>query len=592
MAAGSGSGRIVIDPVTRIEGHLRVELEVDAENNVSKALSAGTMWRGIELIMNGRDPRDAWAFTQRICGICTGPHALASLQAVENALGIKIPENANSIRNIMDLAGMVHDHIVHFYALHAFDWVDVPLALDADPRQTSVLAQKISSWPLSSPGYFRDVQTKVRNILTSGQPGPFRSSYWGHPAYKLPAEATLLLAAHYLEALNFQKEIVKIHTVFGGKNPHPNWIVGGVPCPINLNDNGAVGAINMARLNLVSSVISRAREFVYKVYIPDLKLAATFYRDWLDGGGIAGKNLLSYGGVPVHANDWSAKNLLFPQGAIVDGKLTEVLPVDLEDPSQIEEFVDHSWYAYPAGKAGYHPYDGYTESRIEVGPRTKGSLTDVKEYDEGGKYSFVKAPRWRGRAMEVGPLARYVIGYVQGNPEFKEPVDKLLRDLDAPVTALFSTLGRTAARGLETAWAVDKLQFFYDRLIANLRAGDSSTANPQAMEPATWPKEGRGVGFMEAPRGALAHYVKIENGKITHYQCVVPSTWNASPRDGKGQIGAYEASLTGMKLQDPKRPLEALRTIHSFDPCLACATHVFSPQGDLLASIEDKGPGL
>jgi hydrogenase large subunit len=287
--------RVVVDPVTRIEGHLRIEVNLDKENVIRNAVSTGTMWRGLEVILKGRDPRDAWAFTERICGVCTGTHALTSVRAVEDALAIQIPENANTIRNLMHHTLYVHDHLVHFYHLHALDWVDVVSALKADPKATSELAQSISPWAKSSPGYFRDLQNRLKRFVESGQLGPFKNGYWGHPAYKLPPEANLMATAHYLEALDFQKEIVKIHTIFGGKNPHPNWLVGGVPCSINVNDVGGVGAINMERLNLVSSIIDRSIEFVEQVYIPDLLAIASFYKDWLHGGGLSNQCLMSYG---------------------------------------------------------------------------------------------------------------------------------------------------------------------------------------------------------------------------------------------------------------------------------------------------------
>src|SRR5512139_1266830 len=319
--------RVVVDPVTRIEGHLRVEVNLDDKNVIRNAVSTGTMWRGLEVILKGRDPRDAWAFTERICGVCTGTHALTSVRAVEDALKIQIPENANSIRNIMQLNLQVHDHLVHFYHLHALDWVDVVSALKADPKATSALAQSISSWPLSSPGYFKDLQTRLKKFVDSGQLGPFKNGYWGHPAYKLPPEANLMAVAHYLEALDFQKEIVKIQAIFGGRNPHPNWLVGGVPCPINVDGTGAVGAINMERLNLVSEIIDRAIQFVEQVYIPDLTAIADFYKDWLYGGGLSGKSVMSYGDIPEHANDYGAANLLLPRGVILNGNLNEVLPI-------------------------------------------------------------------------------------------------------------------------------------------------------------------------------------------------------------------------------------------------------------------------
>ena len=578
--------RIVVDPVTRIEGHLRVEVNVDDKNVIRNAVSTGTMWRGIELILKGRDPRDAWAFTQRICGVCTGTHALTSVRTVEDALGIKIPENANTIRNIMQTALYVHDHIVHFYHLHALDWVDVVSALSADPKATSTLAQSISDWPLSSPGYFRDVQGRLKRFVESGQLGPFRNAYWGHPAYKLPPEANLMAVAHYLEALDFQKDIVKIHAVYGGKNPHPNWLVGGVPCALNVDGTGAVGAVNMERLDLVSSIIDRAVTFTEQVYLPDLKAIASFYKGWLYGGGLSGRSVLAYGDIPEHANDYSPASLQLPQGAIVNGNLAEVMPIDLKDPGQIQEFVTHSWYKYPDEAHGLHPFDGITVPNYAPGPKTKGSRTDIQEIDEEAKYSWLKAPRWRGHAMEVGPLARWVVGYAQKKPQFREPVEKLLHDLDVPVGALFSTLGRTAARGLEAQWAAHELRRFQDKLIASIKAGDLATANVDKWSPDTWPaKEVRGAGFTEAPRGALAHWVIIKDGKIDNYQCVVPTTWNGSPRDPFGNIGAFEAALLDTPMADPAQPLEIIRTLHSFDPCLACSTHVMSPDGQDMATV-------
>ncbi|EPY03008.1 nickel-dependent hydrogenase large subunit [Magnetospirillum fulvum] len=577
--------RIVVDPVTRIEGHLRVEVNVDEHNVIRNAVSTGTMWRGIEVILKGRDPRDAWAFTERICGVCTGTHALTSVRAVENALGISIPENANTIRNLMQLALQVHDHLVHFYHLHALDWVDVVSALKADPKATSILAQSISRWPMSSPGYFKDLQTRLAKFVESGQLGPFKNGYWGHPAYKLPPEANLLAVAHYLEALDFQKEIVKIHTIYGGKNPHPNWLVGGVPCSINVDGTGAVGAINIERLNLVSSVIDRTLEFVEQVYLPDVVAIAGFYKDWLYGGGLSSKSVMSYGDIPEYANDYTDKSLLLPRGVILNGNLKEIHEIDLNAPDQVQEFVAHSWYKYPDETVGLHPYDGVTEPNYQLGPKSKGSKTDIQSLDESAKYSWIKSPRWKGNAVEVGPLARYIIGYAQGKAEFKDPTDKLLTDLGLPLTALFSTLGRTAARALECQWAAQKMRYFQDKLLGSIKAGNLATANVEKWDPATWPKETRGVGFTEAPRGALGHWIRIKDAKIDNYQCVVPTTWNGSPRDPKGNIGAFEASLLDTPVADPNQPLEIIRTLHSFDPCLACSTHVMSPDGQEMAKV-------
>ncbi|WP_434514807.1 nickel-dependent hydrogenase large subunit [Dechloromonas sp. ARDL1] len=580
--------RVVVDPVCRIEGHLRVEVNLDDKNVIRNAVSTGTMWRGLEVILKGRDPRDAWAFTERICGVCTGTHALTSVRAVEDALKIQIPENANTIRNLMQLNLYIHDHLVHFYHLHALDWVDVVSALKADPKATSTLAQSISSWPLSSPGYFRDIQNRLKKFVESGQLGPFMNGYWGNPAYKLPPEANLMAVAHYLEALDFQKDLVKVHTIFGGKNPHPNWLVGGVPCAINLEGVGAVGAVNMERLNLVKSIIDRATEFVEQVYIPDLLAIGSFYKGWLYGGGLSSKNLLSYGDIPQKANDYTSGNLLLPRGAIINGKLDEIHPVDLKDPEQVQEFVAHSWYKYPDETKGLHPFDGVTEPSFVLGPNTKGTKTNIKELDEGGKYSWIKAPRWRGHAMEVGCLPRMVLGYLQPKqyPEIHGLVEGALKKLDVPVTALFSTLGRTAARGLETAYCVKLQSQQFDKLMANLKAGDLNTANIEKWEPSTWPKEAMGAGFTEAPRGALGHWIKIKDTKIDNYQCVVPTTWNGGPRDHKGQIGAFEASLMDTPVAKADEPLEILRTLHSFDPCLACSTHVMSPDGQEMTSVK------
>jgi hydrogenase large subunit len=579
--------RVVVDPICRIEGHLRVEVNLDKENVIRNAVSSGVMWRGLEVILKGRDPRDAWAFTERICGVCTGVHALASVRCVEDALQIKIPDTANKIRNLMHCVLYVQDHLVHFYHLHALDWVDVVSALKADPRGTSELAQKISNWPLSSPGYYRDLQTRLKKFVDSGQLGPFRNAYWGHPAYKLPPEANLLAVAHYLEALDFQKEIVKIQTIFGGKNPHPNWLVGGVPCPINLDDVGAVGAINLERLNMVGSIVAQTIDFIDQVYIPDLLAIASFYKDWAAiGGGLSGQSVLSYGDFPDRAND--EKSRLLPAGAIINGNLKEVFDVDPRNPEEIQEFVTHSWFKYPDEKKGLHPWDGETDPNFVLGKNTKGTKTDIKELDESAKYSFIKAPRWKGHAMEVGPLARYIVAYAKGVPEIKEQVDRTLKHLDVPLPALFSTLGRTAARGLECQWAVHKMKYFFDGLMANVKNKNVDTANVSKWEPSTWPKEAKGVGIMEAPRGALGHWIKIKDTKIDLYQCVVPTTWNGSPRDPQGKIGAFEAALMNTKMAKPEWPLEILRTIHSFDPCLACATHVMSPEGEELVSVKVK----
>jgi hydrogenase large subunit len=471
--------------------------------------------------------------------------------------------------------------------LHALDWVDVISALKADPKKTSELAQSLSPWPNSSPGYFRDLQARLAKFAAGGQLGPFKNGYWGNPSYKLPAEANLMAVAHYLEALDFQREIVKIHTVFGGKNPHPNWLVGGVPCSFNVNEVGAVGAINMERLNLVSKIIDDTITFVDQVYIPDVIAIASFYKDWgAIGGGLSSQNVMSYGEFPDIANDDSDKSLMIPRGAILNGNLKEILPIDLRDPNMIQEFVTHSWYKYPDESKGLHPWDGVTEPNFVLGPNFKGTKTAIDQLDESAKYSWIKAPRYRGQAMEVGPLARYIVGYAMGKAEFKEPVDKVLKDLNLPLTAIFSTLGRTAARALEASWAAHKMKYCFNKLMTNLKNGNTATANVALWDPSTWPAEAKGVGFSEAPRGSLGHWLKIRSTRIDLYQCIVPTTWNGGPRDVEGNIGAFEAALLDTPIADPKQPLEILRTLHSFDPCLACSTHVLSPAGEELTRIE------
>jgi hydrogenase large subunit len=395
-----------------------------------------------------------------------------------------------------------------------------------------------------------------------------------------------MAVAHYLEALDFQKDIVKIQTIFGGKNPHPNWMVGGMPCSINLNETGAVGTVNKERLNQVAQIVDRTIEFIDQVYIPDLLAVASFYKTWTYGGGISSQNLLSYGDFPEIANDYTAKSLAFSRGAILGGDLSTVHEVDLDDKEQIQEFVDHSWYTYDADGKGLHPYDGVTNPKFVLGPNTKGEKTKIEAVDEKAKYSWVKAPRYKGQPMEVGPLARYVIGYAQGKPEFKEPVDKVLTDLGLPLTAIFSTLGRTAARGLEASWAAHKMKHYLGELMTTLKSGDTACAFVDKWEPATWAKKAQGHGFVEAPRGALGHWIVIENERIANYQCIVPTTWNASPRGQGGEIGAYEAALMNTPMEVADQPVEILRTIHSFDPCLACATHVVSPDGRELTTVK------
>ena len=567
--------RVVVDPITRIEGHLRIEAQMDGDR-IAQAYSSGTMVRGIEIILRGRDPRDAWAFAQRICGVCTLVHGIASVRAVEDALNYDIPKNAQLIRNLMIGAQYVHDHVMHFYHLHALDWVDVVSALSADPAATSALAQSISNYPKSSPGYFADMQKKVKDFVEAGQLGIFAKAYWGHPAYKLPPEANLMAVAHYLEALAWQRDVARLHTVFGGKNPHPHFLVGGTPSPIDLDSDSA---INSARLSDVQSIITQMREFVDQVYVPDTLAIASFYKDWgAQGEGVG--NFLCYGDLPENGIA-DPSSYLFPRGAILNRDLSTIHEVDMHDESQIQEFVAHSWYDYEGGKTtGLHPYKGETAFNYD-GPEPPYTQLDVDK-----SYSWLKSPRWKGNVMEVGPLARVLMMYATGHEQTRELVNYTLQTLDVPVEALFSTLGRTAARTLETKVVADNLQTWQDNLIANIKAGDTKTHNETLWDPSTWPTTCQGAGFMEAPRGGLAHWIVIKNGKIDNYQAVVPSTWNAGPRDAEGQAGPYEAALAGHQMVDPEQPVEILRTIHSFDPCIACAVHVTDPNGEELVNVK------
>jgi hydrogenase large subunit len=572
---------IVVDPVTRIEGHLRIEAQFDG-STITQASSSGTMVRGIEIILQGRDPRDAWAFAQRICGVCTLVHGLASVRAVEDALKYTIPANAQLIRNLMIAAQFVHDHVMHFYHLHALDWVDVVSALKADPKATSALAQSISTYARSSPGYFTEVQNRVKKLVESGQLGIFANAYWGHPGYKLPPEANLMAVAHYLDALAWQREVVQLQTIFGGKNPHPNVLVGGAPSAISVHTGAGTGttAVNEVGLQRVAAVIEQMRNFVDQVYLPDILAIGSFYKDWFKTGyGEGTGNFLTYGDFPALGRQ-DPKTFLIPRGAILGRDLSHIHEVDLNAEEDIQEFVSHSWYDYQGGKdVGLHPYRGETKLNYS------GPPSPYKNLDTSASYSWLKSPRWKGHAMETGPLARVLMLYANGHEPTKELADKSLAQLGLPLDALFSTMGRTAARALECKILADAMPQWYDALIANIKAGDVRTFNDALWEPSSWPRHAQGVGFVEAPRGALAHWIIIDDGKISNYQAVVPTTWNAGPRDVNGTEGPYEAALKGHTLQDPKQPLEILRTIHSFDPCLACAVHVVDPDGEELIRV-------
>ena len=566
--------KVVVDPITRIEGHLRIEAQ--AENGrISNAWASSTQFRGIEIIMQGRDPRDAWAFVQRICGVCTVVHAVASCRAVEDALGITIPPNANLIRNLVHGMQFIQDHVIHFYHLHALDWVDVVSALKADPAGTSRLARSISPWPNNSETHFKAVQDRLKKFVSGGQLGIFTNGYWGHPAYKLPPEANLMAVAHYLEALDWQRDVIRLHAIFGGKNPHPNFLVGGMASAINLNDTAT---INAERLTDIRDMITRAQRFVEQVYWTDLVAIAGFYKDWAAiGGGV--KNHLCYGEFP-EGDIRDLDKLYFPRGIIYDNDLTKVHDFD---PAKVQEFINTSWYEYSTGpESGLHPFEG------ETTPKYTGPATPWTYLQGEPKYTWMKAPRYEGKPMQVGPLSRLLVAYGKGHEEVREMVGGVMSALNVGPSALFSTLGRTAARGMETVLLARRMNKWYDDLVNRIKNGDTQTFNQEKWDPSKWPAgEAKGFGFLDAPRGALGHWVKIKDGKITNYQCVVPSTWNCSPRDGQGQKGAYEASLVdNHPLVNPEQPIEILRTIHSFDPCMSCGVHVLDANGNPVVEVK------
>ncbi len=496
-------------------------------------------------------------------------HAICSVRAVENALGIQVPNNARILRNIIEGIQYVQDHVIHFYHLHALDWVDVTKALEADPAATAKLAQSISPWPKSSESYFKGVKDKLAAFVGSGQLGPFANGYWGHSAYKLPPEANLMAVAHYLEALDWQRDVIRAHALLGGKNPHlQTYLVGGISVPIDPNSQAAINADTIAFLR---ELFTKAKTFVEQVYIPDLLAIASFYKDWAAVGGGVG-NFLSYGDFP-DANG----NPFLPAGVILNKDLGKVLPVD---QGKVFEYVARSWFQYEGGDASSkHPWAG------ETNPNYTGPKPPYEFLETDSKYSWIKAPRYDDHAMEVGPLARMLVAYASGQRRVKEVVDHVLKTLGVGPEALFSTLGRTAARGVETLVLAEQLLPWTDELAASIGSGDYRIHDGSKWDPATWPAEAKGWGHTEAPRGSLGHWVVIKNGQIANYQCVVPSTWNGSPRDAKGQRGPYEAALVDTPIVDPAQPLEILRTVHSFDPCMACAVHLVDAHGDELARI-------
>lgn len=561
--------RIVVDPITRIEGHLRIDVEVDG-GSVRNAWSSGQMWRGIEVILQGRDPRDAWLITQRICGVCTTVHALTSVRAVENALDIEIPLNAQLIRNLILAGHALHDHIVHFYHLSALDWVDVVSALKGSPQRASRLAEKLSPWPRNSVKELQAVKDKLTAFVGRGQLGPFTNGYWGHPAMKLPPDVNLLAVAHYLQALEYQKKANQAVAILGAKTPNiQNLAVGGVANAINLDDDQT---LNMAKIYWIKDLLEEVKAFVDQVYLIDVAAIGAMYPEWLGYG----SGVTNYLAVPDLPLDTKGTQFDLPGGTVFGGNLKGAKAINtFDDPyfrDNVAECIAHSWYE---GDWTRHPYEEET-------------VPKYTDFDDNGKYSWIKSPRFDGNPMQVGPLAQVLVGFATGHEPTARYLTKAV-DLASSVAGvrlgpkhLHSTLGRHLARSVRAAVIAETALKHWQLLVENIAKGDVATFTPWEYPQG----EQRGFGFHEAPRGTLSHWVVIRDGKIANYQCVVPSTWNAGPRDDKGKKGPYEASLLGNPIADPKRPLEVLRTIHSFDPCLACAVHTTNPEGEELSRIQ------
>lgn len=562
------SRHIVVDPISRIEGQLRIEAVLDDTNTITAAYSAGTMFRGIELILQGRDPRDAGLLAMRICGVCTGVHYWTSIRAVENAFNLTLTKNARLVRNLIQASLFMHDHPVHFYQLHALDWVDLVSALSADPKKAVDVAYTWSDSPYNaSLATYGAVQQKLTAFVKGGSLGIFGNAYWGSPAYELTPEENLVAVSHYLDALTIQRTAAKMMAILGGKNPHPQSIVvGGVTCVEDIQDP--------ARLALFGQYLQEVTQFVQTAYLPDLLMVGTVYaKQGLDGIGAGLKSYMAYGDFPMTDAPDGAK--LFSRGLVLDADLSTVHPVD---QAHVREDITHSWYD---GDWSRHPYVEETVPNYTGLDKRSDGIAYLKT-DE--KYSWLKAPTYDGHRVEVGPLARLVVGYASGNQTVVQHVDALLKRTGFPASVLFSTLGRTAARCVETMIIADAMAQWLDELQLNVAAGDTTTWTRFDFGEVS--ADAEGVGMSEAPRGALAHWVKIKGGKIDNYQAVVPTTWNASPRDGQNRPGAYEASLVGVQLAKPEEPLEILRTIHSFDPCLACAVHLVDARGREISTFE------
>jgi quinone-reactive Ni/Fe-hydrogenase large subunit len=566
------SKRVVVDPITRIEGHLRVEVVVNDNDVVEDAFVSSTLWRGLEVIAKGRDPRNIPLMMQRICGVCTYSHYLKSTMAVEDALGITIPYNAELVRTLMNAALFLHDHPVHFYHLHGLDWVDITSALQADEFKASQLAFKYTDNPI---GTGADELKRVKETVTkfANNPqglGPFANAYWGHSTYKFTPEQNLIALSHYLKALEMQRVAAQLMAIFGGKQPHPqSLVVGGVSCVMDI--------LNPARMGEYMVKFQKLQDFVTNAYIADLKMAAEMYKEEPSVVKPMGvKNFLAQKEFMVGRNEY-----LFDGGYILDADISKVFDID---EKLITEEATHSWYK---DDGPLQPYDGATVPNYtgfvdgeSIGP--EGQVAHTKLIDPKAKYSWIKSPRYNGKPMEVGPLASLLVSYARGNKIVQESVNGFLKATGLPVGALFTTLGRTAARGLQAQIIADHAMVAFHNLIENLKV-DQETCATYTIDN---DKEYKGRGMGDVPRGMLSHWVRIKNGVVENYQAVVPSTWNAGPMDAKGIKGPYEADLIGLKVANITQPLEIIRIIHSYDPCIACAVHVMDTRGNTLSEYK------
>jgi hydrogenase large subunit len=557
---------ITINPTTRIEGHLRVDIEVDG-GLVSDAWISATMWRGIETILRGRDAREAWLFAQRICGVCTTVHAIASVRAVEDALKLQIPPNAQCIRNLMLIGHALRDHAMHFYHLSMLDWIDMQQIARANVSQASAMADRISACPANLRASMSALQERVRGMHRDGRWGIFGGGYEGHPAMRLRPELDLIIFAHAMYALEFQRKTGQIVAILGGKTPHiQNLAVGGV---VNAVGPDSASSLGMDQLEHLHQLIAESADFIQHVYLPDVCTLAAHYADWLN----VGKGTEALLAVPDIPGCNQPSEYALP-GGYMRG-LTN--PESFSLARFTDAVCEDSTHAYYEGDKQLHPWKGET-------------IPHSTEWSPQAKYSWVKAARYSGEPAEVGPVAQIFIGYRQGHKLTVKWTDRALRQLSAGigrnvgVECLRSTMGRHLARAIRAAMLAEIAEQQWQCLTSNIARGDYAVCVP-----VTFPHEEiHGVGIHEAPRGALSHWVVIENGVIRNYQAVVPSTWNASPRDHNGVRGPYETALLNTPIADGERPLEALRTIHSFDPCMACACQAFDAAGYKLGSVSDR----